>query len=289
MQESTTENYRRSRVNDLMARREADIWVPRSNSADVTDQEDVDDDREQFEDFELVTNKFIVPINEKFSELLRVRLGDVYKYHMVFYKADWNNEKQAHGDDFIKTAKWNTHTLKMKGKFVCEMCELSDLFRNQSSLEKNYALKAKARKDGWTTANSTMQVLIKESGQAKGATISKKDLQQVLNEASDENKVSSEKLLTGLKNHSKLKNVPTAFLEELVDDVQPDTSSKDSKILNTLAKELNRKFQSCKILVRVYSQLCKRCNKVGDVGLYEDETERLAEVLSKTLIKQKFN
>lgn len=55
-----------------------------------------------------------------------------------------------------------------------------------------------------------------------------------------------------------------------------------------LFKELRSKDQTSielKFLVRAYSQYCKSCNKVGDIGTYRDETERISEKFSQQLVR----
>lgn len=59
------------------------------------------DDRELFEDFELITKKFMLPINEETKYIIEKELG--YRTSkMVFYRADWYTEKDKWGKNFLK-------------------------------------------------------------------------------------------------------------------------------------------------------------------------------------------
>lgn len=58
-----------------------------------------------------------------------------------------------------------------------------------------------------------------------------------------------------------------------------------------LFKELRSKDKKrieLKFLVRAYSQYCKECNKVGDIGTYKDEIERISNRFSQYLVKSFF-
>ena len=85
------------------------------------DSENDDDDRDQYEDFELITKKFVIALNEDAEYVMR----NILKYRessIAFYKADWYTEYQKFGADFLKDQDWRVHTQSMKGKYCCFKC-----------------------------------------------------------------------------------------------------------------------------------------------------------------------
>ena len=86
------------------------------------DSDNAEDDRDQYEDFELVTKKFVVALNED-SEYVMKHILKYRETGVTFYKADWYSEYQKHGADFLKEANWRIYTQSMKGKYCCFKCK----------------------------------------------------------------------------------------------------------------------------------------------------------------------
>jgi hypothetical protein len=64
------------------------------------DSDNEEDDRDQYEDFELLTKKYIIALNEDTEYIIR----NILKYKeatITFYKADWYSEYQKGGENFI--------------------------------------------------------------------------------------------------------------------------------------------------------------------------------------------
>lgn len=84
---------------DYSTYRESRRHVTKRYGADG-DSDNEEDDRDQYEDFELVTKKFIIALNEDTEYVLR----NILKYRestVSFYKADWYSEYSKGGADFI--------------------------------------------------------------------------------------------------------------------------------------------------------------------------------------------
>ena len=97
--------------------------------------------------------------------------------------------------------------------------------------------------------------------------------------------------------HEALLDVPKETLEDILCDELnvSDLTAYSEKfklkkdLITSLENALNRKIQTLKILVRAYSQMCLRCNRVSDIGLYSDETERIAQAFAKRYVGKRFD
>lgn len=186
-------------------------------------EEDEWDDRDQYEDFELITKKFIPVIHDITDDIMEHDLKN-YRERFHLYRADWDKEKSKWKAErkrdprtpaFLKD--WRDRTYSMKAKFRCQKCMNKTLGRGSSDLARNgYLLDESVPVGGWTTGCCTAQILFKEL------------------KSSDKNRI------------------------------------------------------ELKFFVRAFSQFCKSCNKVGDVGTYKDEVERVASTFSQYLVKYFF-
>ena len=94
-------------------------------------------------------------------------------------------------------------------------------------------------------------------------------------------------LFDELYSHDALLDVPEETLQDMTAQSQTFKLKKD--LITFLENALNHKTQTLRILVRAYSQMCLKCNRVGDFGLYSDETERVAQLFAKRYVRKRFN
>lgn len=83
--------------------------MTKNNTAeDEKEDESSSDDRENYEEFEIITKKFIVPINEDTKYVLEsfqkppIQIGRI-----LYLRADWNMEKIQNGPEFLEDESWS--------------------------------------------------------------------------------------------------------------------------------------------------------------------------------------
>lgn len=54
--------------------------------------------------------------------------------------------------------------------------------------------------------------------------------------------------------------------------------------INLHVTKLNTKDKQVEIFVKGWSQECNRCDKAGDIGMYQDEVDRLSEVMAQKIV-----